>query len=52
MRVKRKGPAWNDMSVQMNLSIEDDHLVSLPTVSPEDRAVGSVLRTGEGSPVA
>lgn len=52
MRVKRKGPVWDDMSVQMKLRIEDDHLVSLPTVSPEERAVGPALRTGEGSPVA
>ena len=28
---------WDDMSVQMR--IEDNHLVSLPTVSPEERAV-------------
>lgn len=50
MRVKWKGPVWDDMSVQMR--IEDNHLVSLPTVSPEERAVEPALRTGKGSPVA
>ena len=32
MRVKRKGPVWDDTSVQMNLRTEDNHFVLLPTV--------------------
>lgn len=39
MREKRKGPVWDNMSAQMKVRIEDDHFVSLPTMSPEERAV-------------
>ena len=37
---EEKGPVWDNMSVQMKIRIEGDHLVSLPTMSPEERAVG------------